>query len=87
MEAFMADAGINQKRDYGRLIQRALRDKATELGMDLTHDKDYKAICKEMNSWFWIDNGVADNYNALIKRIAEKEGKKYEYEPYSILSK
>lgn len=87
MEAFMADAGINQKRDYGRLIQRALRDKATELGMDLTHDKDYKAICKEMNSWFWINNGVADNYNALIKRIAEKESKKYEYEPYSILSK
>lgn len=95
MEAFMADAddgffgmfGVNQKRKYGQHILRALRDKALELGIDLTKDDNYKKCLKEMDSWLYIDNGVADNYNALIQRLAKKMGYKYNYTPYSMSSK
>jgi len=94
MEAFMADAdngicgfGINQKKKYGKQILYALADKAHELGIDLSKDNDYKKCKKEMESWFCIDNGVADNYNALIKKIAAKMGYKYEYSEYSMWSK
>lgn len=87
MEVFMADADKDQKLKYGRQIQRALRDKAQELGIDLSKDPDYLAITKELNSLLWIDNGVADNFNALIKKLAAKMGFKYEYSPYSMTSK
>ena len=87
MEAFMADANCGQKAKYGKHILRALRNKALELGIDLTKDEDYKKCQKEMHSWFYIDNSVADNYNALIQKIAAKMGYKYEYEPYSMTSK
>ena len=90
MEAFMADANYSQKRKYGRIIYRALRDKAQELGIDLTQDKDYQKIQNAMEgnwNWLFIDNGVADNYNAVIKKLAEKMGYKYSYTPYTMASK
>jgi len=87
MEVFMADADKDQKLKYGRQIQRALRDKAQELGIDLSKDPDYLAITKELNSLLWIDNGVADNFNAVIQKLAAKMGYKYEYSPYSMTSK
>ncbi len=84
MEVFMADADKDQKLKYGRHIQRALRDKAQELGYDLSNDPDYIAITKELNSMFYIDNGVADNFNALIKKLAAKMGYQYDYKEYSM---
>ena len=84
MEVFMADADKDQKLKYGRQIQRALRDKAQELGIDLSKDPDYQAITKELNSLLWIDNGVADNFNALIKKLAAKMGYQYDYKEYSM---
>ena len=87
MEAFMADADSSQKVKYGKHILYALADKAHELGIDLSKDPDYIKCKKEMDSWFYIDNGVADNYNALIKKIAEKMGYKYEYSNYTMTSK
>lgn len=84
MEAFMADADSSQKAKYGKQILYALADKAMELGIDLTKDQDYIKCQKEMDSWFYIDNGVADNFNALIKKIAAKMGHKFEYTPYSM---
>ncbi len=84
MEVFMADANSDQKLKYGRLIQRALRDKAQELGIDLSKDADYQAITKELNSILYIDNGVADNFNALIKKLAAKMGYQYDYKEYSM---
>ena len=87
MEAFMADADSKQKRTYGTQILNAIRNKALELGIDLTKDEDYKACLKEMRSLLYIDNGVADNFNALIQKVAAKMGYKYEYSPYSMLSK
>lgn len=90
MEAFMADADYSQKRNYGRIIYRALRDKAQELGIDLTKDKDYQQIQSAMEgnwNWLFIDNGVADNYNAVIKKLAQKMGYKYNYAPYTMSSK
>ena len=90
MEAFMADAGYNQKRTYGKHILNQIRDKALELGIDLSKDEDYKACMKEMSgtfSWAYIDNGVADHYNALIKKVAAKMGYKYEYSNYSMSPK
>ena len=87
MEAFMADANSSQKVKYGKQILYALADKAHELGIDLTKDEDYKKCKKEIESWFYIDNSVADNYNALIKKIAAKMGYKYEYSEYSMWSK
>ena len=84
MEVFMADADKDQKLRYGRQIQRALRDKAQELGIDLSNNPDYQAITKELNSLLWIDNGVADNFNAVIQKLAAKMGYKYEYKEYSM---
>ncbi len=84
MEVFMADADKDQKLKYGRQIQRALRDKAQELGIDISKDPDYQAITKELNSLLWIDNGVADNFNALIKKLAAKMGYQYDYKEYSM---
>ncbi|MBO6256922.1 hypothetical protein J6N69_02655 [bacterium] len=90
MEAFMGDAGYDQKRTYGRHILNQIRNKALELGIDLSKDKDYLACMKVMNgsfSWAYIDNSVADNYNALIKKVAKKMGYNYEYTPYSMMPK
>ena len=87
MEAFMADADSSQKVKYGKHILYALADKAHELGIDLSKDPDYIKCKKEMDSWFYVDNGVADNYNALIKKIAAKMGYQYDYEKYTMTSK
>lgn len=84
MEAFMADANGDQKVKYGKKILYALADKAHELGIDLSKDEDYIKCKKEMDSWFYVDNGVADNYNALIKKIAAKMGYQYDYKAYSM---
>ena len=87
MEAFMADADSNQKKKYGQQILDALADKALELGIDLSKDQNYIKCQEEMDSWLYIDNGVADNFNELIKKIAKKMGYKYTYSPYSIWPK
>lgn len=87
MEVFMADADADQKKKYGKKILYALADKAYELGIDLSKDPNYLKCKKEMDSWFYIDNGVADNYNELIKKIAKKMGYNYIYTPYSMTSK
>lgn len=77
MTAFMYDADRGQKIKYGKQIARALRDKATELGIYDQCREDFAAIDKEMGSWFYVDNNVAQNYDNIIKKIAEKEGKTY----------
>ena len=87
MEVFMGDAGSNQKLKYGRFIAERLQEKAADLGVDLTNDPDMQAINKELGSWFYIDNGVADNYNAVIKKLADKMGIAYSYAEYTILPK
>ena len=77
MQAFMWDANANQKKTYGKKIARALRDKAVALGIYDKCREDFAAIDKEMNSWFYISNDVAKNYDNIIKEIANKEGKPY----------
>ena len=87
MEVFMADAGSNQKLKYGRFIAERLQEKAAELGVDLANDPDMQAINKELGSWFYINNGVADNYNAVIKKLADKMGIDFSYAEYTMTSK
>lgn len=77
MQAFMWDANADQKKTYGKKIARALRDKAVALGIYDKCREDFAAIDKEMNSWFYISNDVAKNYDNIIKEIANKEGKPY----------
>lgn len=77
MDAFMWDADAGQKEKYGKLIARALRDKAEELGIYDQCRADFAAIDKEMNSWLYISNDVSANYNNIIAKIAEKMGSKY----------
>ena len=36
-----------------------------------------KKINKEVKSTFWFSNGVSENYDNIIKKIAKAEGKKY----------
>ena len=54
-----------------------MRDKAVALGIYDKCREDFAAIDKEMNSWFYISNDVAKNYDNIIKEIANKEGKPY----------
>lgn len=77
MTAFMWDADSDQKEKYGKAIVRALRDKAEELGIYDECASDFAAIDKEMNSWLYISNDVAANYDAIIEKIAAKMGSKY----------
>ncbi len=83
MQAFMDDANSGfccaggQKVKYGKQIARALREKAEELGIYDECRADFAAIDKEMGSWFYVNNGVAQNYDNIIKKIAAKMGSKY----------
>jgi hypothetical protein len=88
MEMFMADADATQKKVYGTRIANAIEEAAKENGVDLTDDEDMKAIKNEMNSWLWINNSVADNYNNLVKKLLAKiDGVEYNFTEYSIFSK
>lgn len=78
MTAFMWDADSDQKEKYGKHIARALRAKALELGIYNECKDDFAAIDKEMGSWIYISNDIAKNYDNIIKKIAEKEGKTYD---------
>lgn len=82
MTAFMYDADRSQKIKYGKQIARALRDKATELGIYDECRDDFAAIDKEMGSWFYVNNDVAKNYDNIIAKIAKKEGKTYNTEDF-----
>ena len=77
MEAFMWDADASQKKKYGKQIARALRDKAEKLGVYDQCKEDFAKIDKEMGSWLWISNDVSQNYDNIIKVIAQKMGSKY----------
>ena len=72
IEAFMWDAESGQKEKYGKLIARALRDKAEELGIYDECREDFAKIDKEMGSWLYISNDIAQNYDNIIAKIAEK---------------
>lgn len=82
MTAFMYDADRSQKIKYGKLIARALRDKAEELGIYEECKEDFAAIDKEMGSWFYVNNDVAKNYDNIIAKIAKKSGKSYNIEDF-----
>lgn len=77
MKAFMWDADRSQKITYGKQIARALRAKAMELGIMDECKEDFAKIDKEMGSWVYVNNDVYQNYDNIIQRIAEKEGKTY----------
>lgn len=77
MTAFMWDANASQKKTYGKKIARALREKAEALGVYDKCREDFAAIDKEMGSWFFVRNSIAQNYDNIIKVIANKEGKPY----------
>ena len=77
IEAFMWDADSGQKEKYGKLIARALRDKAEELGIYDECREDFAKIDKEMGSWLYISNDIAQNYDNIIAKIAEKMGSQY----------
>lgn len=77
MEAFMWDADASQKVKYGKLIARALRDKAEELGIYDECKDDFAQIDKEMGSWLYVSNDVSKNYDNIIEKIANKMGSKY----------
>lgn len=82
MTTFMKDADREQKIKYGKIIARALRDKAEELGIYDECRQDFASIDKEMGSWFYVDNDVAKNYDNIIAKIAQKEGKSYNVEDF-----
>lgn len=77
MERFIDKAGYSQKRKIGAKIRLALREKARKLGIHKDCQEDFAKINKEVKSTFWFDNGVSENYENVIKRIAKAEGKQY----------
>lgn len=81
MERFVDKAGYSDKRTYGKLIMNALRDKVLELGLMDECREDFAKINREVKSIFWFDNDCAQNYDNIIKKIAEKEGLKYVDKP------
>lgn len=88
MEMFMADADASQKKKYGVRIADAIEAAAKDAGIDLSNDEDMLAIKKEVhNSWFFINNDIADNYNNLVKRLLAGAGIEYNFTPYSMFSK
>lgn len=88
MKAFMWDASSGfccaggDKVKYGKLVARALRDKAEELGVYDECAADFAAIDKEMSSTFYVDNDVYKNYDNIVKVIGDKMGSKYS-SPYA----
>ncbi len=82
MTAFMFDADRSQKIKYGKHIRNVLFKKAKELGISNECREDFAKIDKEMNSWIYVDNDVAKNYDNIIKKIAEKEGRTYNTEKF-----
>ena len=77
MKAFMWDADKDQKEKYGKAIARALRDKAEQVGVHDDCKEDFAKIDKELGSWFYISNDIYENFDNIIKKIAEKMGGKY----------
>lgn len=83
MKAFMWDASSGfccaggDKVKYGKLMARALRDKAEELGVYDECAADFAAIDKEMSSTFYVSNDVYKNYDNIVKVIGDKLGSKY----------
>lgn len=88
MKAFMWDASSGfccaggDKVKYGKLMARALRDKAEELGVYDECAADFAAIDKEMSSTFYVSNDVYKNYDNIVKVIGDKMGSKYS-SPYA----
>ena len=88
MKAFMWDASSGfccaggDKVKYGKLMARALRDKAEELGVYDECAADFAAIDKEMSSTFYVSNDVYKNYDNIVKIIGDKMGSKYS-SPYA----
>ncbi|MDE6137918.1 MAG: hypothetical protein K2F57_00440 [Candidatus Gastranaerophilales bacterium] len=82
MTAFMYDADRSQKIKYGKHIRNVLFKKAKELGITNECREDFAKIDKEMNSWIYVNNDVAQNYDNIIKKIAEKEGRTYNTENF-----
>lgn len=72
MTAFMWDADSDQKEKYGKAIAKALREKAEELGIYDECAADFAAIDKEMGSWFYISNDIAENMMQLLKKLLQK---------------
>ncbi len=74
MKAFMWDADSKQKEKYGKLIARALRDKAEELGVFDELANKFAKIDKEMSSTVYINNSICDTYDEIIEKLANKAG-------------
>lgn len=77
MEAFMWDADATQKKQFGKLIARALRDRAEELGVYNECAAEFAAIDKELNSFFWINNDISKQFDSIIAKLAEKAGSQH----------
>lgn len=77
MEAFMWDADATQKKQFGKLIARALRDRAEELGVYNECAAEFAAIDKELNSFFWINNDISKQFDSIIAKLAEKTGSQH----------
>lgn len=82
MTTFMWDADSEQKTKYGKIIKSALMQEARRLGVMDKCKEDFAAIDKEMNSWFYVSNDVAKNYDNIIKVIAEAKGQPYNIEDF-----
>ena len=77
MEAFMWDADATQKKQFGKLIARALRDRAVELGVYNECREEFAKIDKELNSFFWISNDISKEFDLIIAKLAEKTESQY----------
>lgn len=77
MEAFMWDADSTQKKEYGKLIANALRDRAEELGVYDECKEEFAQINKELNSFFYISNDISAQFDSIIEKMAKKAGSKY----------
>ena len=77
MEAFMWDANATQKKQFGKLIARALRDRAEELGVYDDCAADFAKIDKELNSLLWISNDISEQFENIVAIMAEKVNSQY----------
>ena len=77
MEAFMWDANATQKKQFGKLIARALRDRAEELGVYDDCAADFAKIDKELNSLLWISNDISEQFENIVAIMAEKVNSPY----------
>lgn len=77
MEAFMWDANASQKKQFGKAIARALRDRAEELGVYDECRTEFAAIDKELNSLLWISNDISAQFDTIIAKMAAKSGSQY----------